>query len=151
MEPISTALTGLALARSGIAFIKENINTVQDAAQIGQQLASVFEGFDQFNKERYAPKIGFKDVADEMIQYRILQEQMQSLKLEINLRFGHGFYESIVAERKRRIEEREEKIKRERARKRREIQEVQDIFLKVFIGVSLIGIAAVMMVVVRNG
>ena len=151
MEPISTALTGLALARSGIAFIKENLNSVQDAAQIGQQLASVFEGFDQFNKERYAPKIGFKDVADEMIQYRILQEQMQGLKLEINLRFGHGFYESIVAERKRRIEEREEKIKRDRARKRREIQEVQDIFLKVFIGVSLIGIAAVMMVVMSNG
>lgn len=151
MEPISTALTGLALARSGIAFIKENLNSVQDAAQIGQQLASVFEGFDQFNKERYTPKIGFKDVADEMIQYRILQEQMQSLKLEINLRFGHGFYESIVAERKRRIEEREEKIKRDRARKRREIQEVQDIFLKVFIGVSLIGIAAVMMVVMSNG
>jgi hypothetical protein len=146
MEPISTALTGLALARSGIAFIKENLNSVQDAAQIGQQLASIFEGFDQFNKERYAPKIGFKDVADEMIQYRILQEQMQSLKLEINLRFGHGFYESIVAERKKRIEEREEKNKQERIRRRKEIEEVQNIMLKVFIGVGLSATASIMVI-----
>jgi hypothetical protein len=146
MEPISTALTGLALARSGIAFIKENINSMQDAAQIGQQLASVFEGFDQFNKERYSPKIGFKDVADEMIQYRILQEQMQSLKLEINLRFGHGFYESIVAERKRRIEEREEKIKQARIKRRKEVEEVQDIILKVFIALGFIGVAGVMLI-----
>ena len=146
MEPISTALTGLALARSGIAFIKENINSVQDAAQIGRQLASVFEGFDQFNKERYSPKIGFKDVADEMIQYRILQEQMQSLKLEINLRFGHGFYESIVAERKRRIEEREEKIKQARIKRRKEVEEVQDIILKVFIALGFIGVAGVMLI-----
>jgi len=146
MEPISTALTGLALARSGIAFIKENISSMQDAAQIGQQLASVFEGFDQFNKERYSPKIGFKDVADEMIQYRILQEQMQSLKLEINLRFGHGFYESIVAERKRRIEEREEKIKQARIKRRKEVEEVQDIILKVFIALGFIGVAGVMLI-----
>jgi hypothetical protein len=146
MEPISAALTGLALARSGIAFIKENINSMQDAAQIGQQLASVFEGFDQFNKERYSPKIGFKDVADEMIQYRILQEQMQSLKLEINLRFGHGFYESIVAERKRRIEEREEKIKQARIKRRKEVEEVQDIILKVFIALGFIGVAGVMLI-----
>jgi len=146
MEPISTALTGLALARSGIAFIKENINSVQDAAQIGKQLASVFEGFDQFNKERYSPKIGFKDVADEMIQYRILQEQMQSLKLEINLRFGHGFYESIVAERKRRIEEREEKIKQAKIKRRKEVEEVQDIILKVFIALGFIGVSGVMLI-----
>jgi hypothetical protein len=150
MEPISTALTGLALARSGIAFIKENLNSVQDAAQIGQQLSSIFQGFDEFNKERYSNKIGFKDVADEMIQYRILQEQLQDLKLEINLRFGHGFYESIVAERKKRIEEREEKLKRERIRKRKELQEVQDIFLKVFVGSGLIVTAIIMLMVASN-
>ena len=50
MEPISTALTGLALARASITFIKENIQSVQDAAKIGQQLSNVFQGFDEFNK-----------------------------------------------------------------------------------------------------
>jgi hypothetical protein len=146
MEPISTALTGLALARSGIAFIKENMNSVQDAAQIGQQLASVFQGFDEFNKERYGQKTGFKDVASEMIEYKNLQNDLYNLKIQINMTYGHGFYESIVAERKKRIEEREEKNKQERIRRRKEIEEVQNIMLKVFIGVGLSATASIMVI-----
>ena len=146
MEPISTALTGLALARSDIAFIKENMNSVQDAAQIGQQLASVFQGFDEFNKERYGQKTGFKDVASEMIEYKNLQNDLYNLKIQINMTYGHGFYESIVAERKKRIEEREEKNKQERIRRRKEIEEVQNIMLKVFIGVGLSATASIMVI-----
>jgi len=152
MEPISTALTGLALARASITFIKENIQSVQDAAKIGQQLSNVFQGFDEFNKERYSSKgLGFSDVADEMIQYRLLQEQLQTLKLEINLRFGHGFYESILAERKKRIEERDEKARRERARKRREAEEARDVILKTVIGFGLIGAGILILLVFNNG
>jgi len=145
MEPISTALTGLALARSGIAFIKENINSVQDAAQIGQQLASVFQGFDEFNKERYSQKTGFKDVASEMIEYKNLQNSLYDLKVQINMTYGHGFYESIVAERKKRIEERDEKIRKARIKRRREIEEAQDILIKIFVTAGIIGIAGVML------
>ncbi|BAQ90493.1 hypothetical protein [uncultured Mediterranean phage uvMED] len=146
MEPISTALTGLALARSGIAFIKENMNSVQDAAQIGQQLASVFQGFDEFNKERYGQKTGFKDVASEMIEYKNLQNDLYNLKIQINMTYGHGFYESIVAERKKRIEEREERIRQERIRRRKEMEEVQSILLKMFVVVGLAATAALMFI-----
>jgi hypothetical protein len=145
MEPISTALTGLALARSGIAFIKENINSVQDAAQIGQQLASIFQGFDEFNKERYSQKTGFKDVASEMIEYKNLQNELYALKVQINMTYGHGFYESIVAERKRRIEERDEKIRKARIKRRREIEEAQDIIVKIFVILGIIGVGSVML------
>ena len=146
MEPISTALTGLALARSGIAFIKENMNSVQDAAQIGQQLASIFQGFDEYNKERYSKKTGFKDVASEMIEYKNLQNELYNLKVQINMTYGHGFYESIVAERKKRIEEREEKIKQARIKRRKEMEEVQSILLKMFVGVGLAATAALMII-----
>jgi len=143
MEPITTALTGLALARSGISFLKENIGAVQDAAQIGQQLASVFQGFDEFNSQRYAPKLGFKDVADEMIQYKIMQEELYDLKLQINHRFGHGFYESIVAERKKRIEEKKENERKLRIRKRKQQEDLMAVGLSILVGVSLVGIGLI--------
>lgn len=146
MEPISAALTGLALARSGINFIKENIDSAKSAVEIGQQLSSIFQGFDEFNKQRYSQKTGFKDVATEMIEYKNLQNELYNLKVQINMTYGHGFYESIVAERKKRIEERDDKLRRARIRKRKETEEVLEILLKVFIGVSLIGTAAVMLV-----
>jgi hypothetical protein len=143
MEPITTALTGLALARSGISFIKENMNTIQDAAQIGQQLSNIFQGFDEFNNQRYAPKLGFKDVADEMIQYKIMQEQMADLKLQINLRFGHGFYESIIAERKKRIEEKKENERKIRVRKRKQQEDLMTFGLSILVAISLVGIGMV--------
>lgn len=133
MEPISTALTGLALARSGIEFIKTNMNSVQDAAHIGQQLANVFQGFDQYNKTRYEPKLGFNDIAKEKIEYELLREQMASLKLELNLRFGSGFYEGIVAERQKRIKDKEELERRERQKKRHRAEEIQTILFNTII------------------
>lgn len=146
MEPISAALTGLALARSGINFIKENIDSAKSAVEMGQQLSSIFQGFDDFNKQRYSQNTGFKDVATEMIEYKNLQNELYALKVQINMTYGHGFYESIVAERKKRIEERDEKLRLARIRKRKETEEVLQILLKGFIGVSLIGTAAVMLV-----
>ena len=143
MEPITTALTGLALARSGISFLKENIGAVQDAAQIGQQLANVFQGFDEFNKDRYSSKVGFKDVADEMIQYKLMQEELYDLKLQINHRFGHGFYESIVAERKKRIEEKKEQERQMRIKRRRQQEDLKAIGLSILVGVSLVGIGLI--------
>ena len=34
MEPVSTALAGIALVQQSVEFIKRNINTVQDIRQI---------------------------------------------------------------------------------------------------------------------
>ena len=60
--------------------------------------------------------------------------------------YGHGFYESIVAERKKRIEEREERIRQERIRRRKEMEEVQSILLKMFVVVGLAATAALMFI-----
>ena len=68
MEPISAALTGLALARQGIAFIKENIESANDAKAMAQQLASVFQGHKEFNKQRYDGTLSLKEVAEQRIR-----------------------------------------------------------------------------------
>lgn len=144
MEPITATLTGLALARQGISFIKDNLDSVQDAAAIGQQIAAIFQGHDDFNKKRYdQPAFGLGSVAEEMIEYKIQQEEMYELKRLVNHRFGLGFWESIVAERAKRIEEHKEQ-EREIARvKRQKRQEFIDTAQTIGIVVAIIGVLAI--------
>ncbi len=50
-----------------------------------------------------------------------------------------------MAERKRRIEERDEKIRKARIKRRREIEEAQDIIVKIFVILGIIGVGSVML------
>lgn len=142
VEPVSTVLTGLALARSGIAFLKENIESVQDGAQIAEQIGNIFKGQDQFNKARYdegyAKAIGMKDVATEMIEFKLQQEEMYEMKRLVNHRFGLGFWESIVAERARRIDEQKEHEKEIARAKRQKRQEIIDTAQTVGIAIAIV-------------
>ena len=49
MEPISTALTGIALVQQGVEFVKSNIATAQD---IGQIFGMVDRALDGNNKSK---------------------------------------------------------------------------------------------------
>ena len=42
--PIAEILTGIALVQQSVAFIKSNINTVQDIGQIATQIDDLFRG-----------------------------------------------------------------------------------------------------------
>ena len=148
MEPISTTLTGLALARQGIAFIKDNLDSAQDAAAIGQQIASIFQGHDEFNKKRYEqPAFSLSNVAEEMIEYKLQQEEMYELKRLVNHRFGLGFWESIVAERAKRIEEHKEHEKEVARVKRRKRQKLIDTIQTIGIMIAITGVLAIGIVI----
>lgn len=145
MEPVSTVLTGLALAKSAIGFIKENLETLDDAKAIGEQLANIFRGHKEFNKERYGgsgPSI--KNVAIQKIEYQQQQEALYELKMLLDLRFGHGFYDGVLKE----FQDQERAFKEEQKKKniRRIQQHKQNV--QILQGVSLamgivIGLAAV--------
>ena len=125
MEPISAALTGLALARQGIAFIKENIESANDAKAMAQQLANVFQGHKEFNKQRYDGTLSLKEVAEQRIEMRQQQEQLYQLKMLLDVRFGHGFYDSIQRDFQEQIRQQEEKKKEEKRRKIRRRTELE--------------------------
>lgn len=125
MEPISTALTGIALAKQAVSFIKENIDTANDAAAIATQLANVFRGQKEFNKQRYDGTLSLKEVAEQRIDARIVQENLYTLKLQLDARFGHGFYDSIQKEFQDKLRAEEEKKKEEKRRKIRRRAELE--------------------------
>jgi len=144
VEPVTTVLTGLALAKQGIDFIKSNLDTINDAKAIGEQLSNIFTGHQEFNKKRFSG--GLKDVAIEMIEYKQQQEMLYELKMMLDLRFGNGFYDQIQAEYQKRLREQKELERVQQINKRKQVERT---ILGTLIFAAL-GIVATIIVIVIN-
>ena len=133
MEPISTALAGFALFKSAVDGIKSVIGTANDVSEIAGYIDNLFEGEKQVQQKRnkksgvgVGDQFGVGNVAREIIDAKLAQEQMQEIATMVDMRFGHGTWRSIVDERARRIQEAREQAaiaKREQMRKARETEE----------------------------
>ena len=128
MEPISTALAGIALVKQSVDFIKTHINTVQDIGQIAGQIDNLFTGEKQVQQARnkkagaagLGDQFGVDTVAKEMIDAKLAAEKLQEVATMVDMRFGHGTWKGIVEERARRIQEQKEaaaKARREQLKK----------------------------------
>ena len=142
VEPVTTIIGGLAAARSAINFLKENVDAFNDARTIGQQIGQILQGHDEFNKARYDSKmqvkLGIKDVAADMIEMKLQQEELYQLRLIVNNRFGSTFYDDILKERERRIHEQKEAIRKARAAQIKQRQELLGILKALGIAVGII-------------
>lgn len=153
MEPITTALTGIALVQKSVDFIKQNISTANDIKDIAGALDGLFAGEKQIQQERYGNKSVLgqtKDAAHMVIDAKLAKEQMDEMRQLINARFGHGTFQQIIAERNKQIREEKERIaeqKRIAAKKRKEMQDMLLIFgiaggVAVIFVLSVIGFVA---------
>ncbi len=130
MEPISTALTGIALVQKSVSFIKSNISTANDIKDIASALDGLFAGEKQIQQERFSDKSMLgqtKDAANKVIDAKLAKEAMDEMRILINHRFGHGTFQQIIAERNKQIREEKERIAeakriaRKRAQERKEL------------------------------
>tara|TARA_Y100001938_G_scaffold130793_1_gene187144 strand:- start:383 stop:850 length:468 start_codon:yes stop_codon:yes gene_type:complete len=148
MEPISTALTGIALVQKSVEFIKQNISTANDIKDIAGALDGLFAGEKQVQQERYGNKSMLgqtKDAAHSVIDAKLAKEQMDEMRQLINARFGHGTFQQIIAERNKQIREEKERIaeaKRIAAKKKKELQDMLLMF-GIAGGVAVIFVLAV--------
>ena len=135
VEPVTTIIGGLAAARSAIDFLKQNVNALKDAKEVGRQVGNILQGLDEFNKARYDPKmqakLGIKDIASEMIEKKLIEEQLYDLRRMISHRFSTTFWDDILKERERRIHEQKQAIKKAKAAQLKKRQELIGI-LKAF-------------------
>ena len=143
MEPISTALAGIALVKQSVDFIKSNISTAQDIGQIAGQIDALFTGQKQVqqasNKKSgvgLADQFGVQSVAKEMIDAKLAAEQIAEVARMVDFRFGSGTWASILAERQKRIQEAKEA--RAKARKL-EQQRQQEMLENLKFGAIVIG------------
>jgi hypothetical protein len=134
MEPISTALAGIALVKQSVDFIKTHINTVQDIGQIAGQIDNLFTGEKQIQQARnkkagasgLGDQFGVDTVAKEMIDAKLAAEKLQEVATMVDMRFGHGTWKGIVEERARRIQEQKEAAAKARREQLIKDQEFMD-------------------------
>ncbi len=146
MEPISTALAGIALVQQSVEFIKKNINTVQDIGQIFDMVDNALNGQQQINKERWGNKSMMgqtKSAAHAVIDAKLANEQIEEMKNLIDMRFGFGTWQEILKLRADRIREEAEEEKRLLREKRK--RKAQIIETLQYIGIAGGGIITVML------
>ena len=113
MEFVTATLTGIALVKKSVDFIKENISTVKDIKGIAQQIDGFFAGEAQMNKKQgkglgLKEQFGIESSATDFIDRKLLEEKRQELKTLINMRFGPTAWDEIIKERADRINQAKE-------------------------------------------
>ncbi len=147
--PIAEILTGIALVQQSVAFIKSNINTVQDIGQIAGQIDDLFRGEKEAQQARnkkagggLGAQFGVDTVAKEIIDAKIAAEKLQEVASMIDMRFGHGTWKGIVDERAKRIQEAKEAAAAERRKKLQEAREFEEM-IKQIVLVASVAVASI--------
>ena len=120
-------MAGISLVKASVDGIKKAINTCNDIGDIAKYIDGLFEGEQQIQKKRSkAQKDPFavNTIAEETINAKLAQEHMQEMKQLINMRFGPGVWEGIIAERAKRIQQAKEAERQARLEKIRRHKEL---------------------------
>jgi len=141
---IAETLAGIALVKSAVDGIKSAIGTAKDVGEIAGHIDNLLTGEKQVQEQRarksgvsLGDQFGIKSVAQEIIDARLAQEQVQEMRTMIDMRFGPGTWQSIVDERARRIKEAKEAERQARIEAKREQEEFME-SLKQSLLVSLV-------------
>ena len=129
MEPVTTALAGIALVKKSVDFIKSNIQTCQDIGQIMGHIDNAMNAEQQVIKARDkkgADPFATENVAQEIIDAKIAREQLNEIRTLVNYRFGPNTWGEILAERKRRIDAKKEAIREAKRKKAQQMRDIQD-------------------------
>ena len=148
VEPISTALAGLSLLKKSVEFIKSNISTAKDIGDIINHVDAAMSAEQQIIKERDRKgddPFAVENVAKSVLDARIARENLQEIKLLIEMRFP-GAWGQILAERKRRIEAKKQAIKEAKAKKIKKMQEIEE-----YVKYGFIALATVLFIAVSVG
>lgn len=155
MEPISTALAGIALVKQSVDFIKTHINTVQDIGQIANQIDNLFTGEKQVQQARnkkagggLGDQFGVDTVAKEMIDAKLAAEKLQEVATMVDMRFGHGTWKGILTERAKRLQEQREAEAKARREMIRKAKEFEDTMKTVGIVTAILAVAVGLLITV---
>jgi predicted RNase H-related nuclease YkuK (DUF458 family) len=147
VEPVTAVLTGIALVKKSVEFVKQQIETCNDIGDIIGHIDKAMAGEQQAIKARDksgADPFAVGTVAQEIIDAKLAREHINELRTLVNYRFGPGTWEFILQERKKRIDAQKQAIKEEKARrlkKRQEIEEYIKYGLITVVTIAFIGVA----------
>ena len=149
VDPVTAVLTGIALVKKSVDFVKSNISTAQDIGDIIGHVDKALNGQQQVIKERDSKNVDHfatENIAKEVIDAKLAQEHLNEMRQLIDYRFGHGTWAYILQERKRRIDAKKLAIKEEKARRLKKRQEIEE-----YVKYGFITLAVILFMVVAIG
>lgn len=120
-------LAGIALVKSAVDGIKSAISTAKDISEIADDIDKLFTGEQQIQKKkqkRSNDPFSVGSVARETIDAKLATEHRQEIATLVDLRFGHGTWQSIINERAKRLQEHKEQERLERLRKDKQTEDI---------------------------
>ena len=131
-------LAGIALVKSAVDGIKSAIGTARDISEIADDIDKLFTGEQQIQRKKIKKQndpFSVGSVARETIDAKLAKEQMYEVSQLVDLRFGHGTWQSIINERAKRLREQQEQQRLERLRKEKQ---TEDFMVAAAIGLGLL-------------
>ncbi len=149
-------LTGIALVNSASKAIKELVGNARDVSALAKHIDNLFDGEKQIQKKRMGKyksldPFSHTSVAEETINAKLAQEQMQEIATLIDYRFGHGTWAGIIAERAKRIREAKEAEARRRVAHRKKMEEVNTWIITILTIVGATGVLILAILLFKKG
>lgn len=143
VDPVTAALTGIALVTKVSETIKQGIGAYKSVAEMGDQLDLLFKGDQELMRARnkQAAKhdnFSTESVAKEILEHKASQERLREVGVAVDMRWGHGTWQSILAERQRRIQEAREAARKAAIEKRRKHHENMEHIKAAAVGVTVL-------------
>ena len=145
---VAEVLTGIALVQKSVEFIKNNINTAKDIGSIAGQIDDLFRGEKEVQHARnkkagggLGDQFGVDTVAKEVIDAKIAAEKLQEVATMVDMRFGHGTWAGILAERAKRIQAAKEAEAEARRQKIKEAKEFEEMMKQILLVGAVILVA----------
>ena len=142
---IAEGLAAISLVKASVDFIKSNIDTAKDIGEIAGAVDGLFKGRDEVQRARnragkpgLGDQFGIKSVAQEVIDAKVAEEQLAEMARLIDMRFGHGTWHGILAERQKRIQESKEAAAAARRKAIQEYNEMMQLVQIIAIGVVVV-------------
>lgn len=137
---VAEVLTGIALVQKSVEFIKSNISTAKDIGAIAGQIDDLFRGEKEVQQARnkkagggLGAQFGVDTVAKEVIDARLAAEKLQEVATMVDMRFGHGTWAGILAERAKRIQEAKEAEAEAKRQKMKEAKEFEEMMQQILL------------------
>ena len=149
VEPVTAVLTGIALVKKSVDFVKQQIQTCNDIGDIIGHIDKAMTGEQQVIKARDSKNVdhfAVENVAQEVIDAKLAREQMNELRNLVNLRFGPGTWEFILQERKKRIDAKKQAIREAKAAKLKQQQQIAE-----YIKLGLVTLVTIAFIAVAIG
>ena len=152
---VGEAIAAAAAFKAAVDGIKSAIGTANDVRDIASQIDQLLDSksrIDKAKNKKVAPgQFSISSIASETIDAKLAEEELYTISVLVDQRFGHGTFKSILETRQKRIKEYKEaqiKLAKQKAAQRAELMNDLKLFVWILLGslVVVIGVVAVFLV-----